>query len=86
MASLPLFQLINIVRSQLTQYGEFGELLSEKFLILDGDLCGQWFCFENVDIKWRFDSQQCEVCKNGEVVEELTVLQGESEELSRKAA
>ena len=60
-----LSERIQAVRNDLTENHNFGSLLSERYLIANGDLIGQWFCFENADIKWRFDSESAEIWRNG---------------------
>ena len=74
MQKTPLFNLIHTVRQNLKEIGQFGKLISEKFLITDGEFVGQWFCFENADVRWRFDSNQAEALFGNGKTQELEVL------------
>ena len=67
MQKSPLFKLIDTVRQNLAGTPQFGKLISEKFLLLDGELTGQQFCFENADVNWRFDSQSAEIVTENRV-------------------
>ena len=82
MSDKPLFKLIHKVRELLKNAGEYGNLISEKFLITNGDLVGQWFCFENADIKWQFDSNTAEAISN---IGKSTEIQLQLEDFSSKA-
>ena len=62
-----LFEKIRAVRNELRQHEQFGPLVAERYLISGGDLIGHWFCFENADVKWSFDSGEVEVWLDGKM-------------------
>ncbi|MEC9091079.1 MAG: hypothetical protein VX438_00125 [Planctomycetota bacterium] len=75
MQKSPLFKLIHRVRQHLVENPQFGQLISEKFLLIDGELAGQQFCFENAQANWRFNSKFAEIVMENRV-QNIEVIRG----------